>query len=390
MYDALVITGTSGAGKTAVATALTEGKTRFELVRAVTTRKRREDDKENQYEYLEVEQFGELRGQDVLFIETTYREEYYGIRRTAIERVREGGDTPVLVVTPEAARGIVCDDPFEEVDLRPLVAFIDAADRDLDERIRHRGTETDAREREQREADRAFGDCATYALRAGTPKEVSDLIAALWKTRNRSGILPGALIARLVACGTLLENAERRKVKGASYDLSLGDEYYYGGRIHRLSDSEPILTLAPYDYAIVTSHEVADFPLDVAGRFDLAVSLFCQGVILSNGPQVDPGFRGPLFCLLFNTSSSPILLKRRQHYATIEFHKVLRPTVRYTGYYQAKTLIDYLPANAARGAINELKRELEEVRRESKNLQATTWAILSLILAMIAVFVSFR
>ena len=198
------------------------------------------------------------------------------------------------------------------------------------------------------------------------------------------------MITRLVACGTLLQNATRMNVKGASYDLSLGDEYYYGGRIHRLSRREPILTLAPYDYVIVTSHEVADLPLDVSGRFDLAVSLFCQGVILSNGPQVDPGFRGPLFCLLFNTSSSPILLKRRQHYATIEFHRVLSRTVRYTGYYQAKTLIDYLPANAARGAINELKRELEEVRRESKNLQATTWAILSLVLAMIAVFVSFR
>ncbi len=216
------------------------------------------------------------------------------------------------------------------------------------------------------------------------------MIAGLWATRERSGVLPGSLIGRLLACGTLLENAEPGKVEGASYDLRLGDEYFYGGQIHRLSDEEPILTLEPYDYAIVTSHEIADLPREISGRFDLTVGLFCQGVILSNGPQVDPGFRGPLFCLLFNTSSSPILLKRRHHYATIEFHKVLWPTAGYRGHYQAKTLIDYLPTNAARGAINELKRELEEVRKESKGLQGTTWAILSLVLAMIAVFVSFR
>ena len=202
-----------------------------------------------------------MRGQGELFIETTYRSQYYGIRRNAIEKVRDAGSTPVLVVTPEAAKGIVSDDPFEETGLRPFVVFIDAEDKALEERIRHRANEDDPREREQREADRRFGDCAMYIVRGGRPKEVSDLIAALWKTRDRSGILPGAMITRLVVCGTLLQNATRMNVKGASYDLSLGDEYYYGGRIHGLSKREPILTLAPYDNVIVTSHEVADLPL---------------------------------------------------------------------------------------------------------------------------------
>jgi deoxycytidine triphosphate deaminase len=179
-------------------------------------------------------------------------------------------------------------------------------------------------------------------------------------------------------------------VSGASYDLSLGDEYFYGGKIHTLSEKDPILTVHPYDYAIVTSHELADLPRDVSARFDLAVNLFCQGLILSNGPQVDPGFRGTLFSLLFNTSSSPVLLKRRQHYATIEFHKLVAPTYGYQGQYQSKRLLDYLPANAAQGAINELKKELEQVRSESKSLQNTTFAILSLILALIALLVSLR
>ncbi len=389
MYDTLVITGTGGAGKTTVARMLSERRRRFEVVQAVTTRQRREDDIDGQYEYVEMQEFGRLRGGGELLIEARYREQSYGVRRSAAESVRGGGGIPVLVITPEAARRAVSDDPFQDADWRPLVVFIDAKDGVLDRRIEARGV--DARsEHDQREADRVFGRYATYTVRAGSPEEVADLIAGLWTTRDRSGVLPGPLIARLLACGTLLENAEPSKVEGASYDLRLGDEYFYGGQIHRLSDEEPILTLEPYDYAIVTSHEVADLPREVSGRFDLTVGLFCQGVILSNGPQVDPGFRGPLFCLLFNTSSSPILLKRRQHYATIEFHKVLWATAGYTGHYQAKTLIDYLPTNAARGAINELKRELEEVRKESKGLQGTTWAILSLVLAMIAVFVSFR
>lgn len=63
-----------------------------------------------------------------------------------------------------------------------------------------------------------------------------------------------------------------------------------------------------------------------------------------------------MFCLLLNTSSSPVLLKRRQHYATLEFHKLVEPMYSYGGQYQAKNLLHYLPSNAARGAINELKK----------------------------------
>jgi hypothetical protein len=134
---------------------------------------------------------------------------------------------------------------------------------------------------------------------------------------------------------------------------------------------------------------VANFPRDVCGRFDLTVSLFCQGIILSNGPQVDPGFQGPLFCLLLNTSSSPVLLKRRQHYATLEFHELIEPTHIYRGQYREKTLIDYLPSNAARGAINELKKELERVRAESTRLRDLTWAFLAMVLAILSLWAVF-
>ena len=390
MYDALVITGTSGAGKTTVARSLAKMDLRLELVPAVTTRGRRDDDSSGQYEYIGRDEFEKLCGLETLLIETTYRDHRYGIRRTAVERVRKAGKTPLLVITPEAAKQIDVEDPFEDTEYRPFIVFIDAEDAVLDDRIAPRSTGVRHEILAQRQADRICASCAAYTLRTGIADDVRNLIVALWKSRDRSGVLPGLLIRRLVLCGTLLENASLGNVSGASYDLSLGDEYFYGGRIHRLSKRSPILTLAPYDYAIVTSNEVADFPRDVSGRFDLAVGLFCQGAILSNGPQVDPGFRGPLFCLLFNTSSSPIMLKRRQHYATIEFHKVLALTEGYKGPYQARTLLDYLPSNASQGAINELKKEVEQLRKEAQNLQATTWAILSLILAMIAVFVSFR
>jgi len=127
----------------------------------------------------------------------------------------------------------------------------------------------------------------------------------------------------MIECRMLLENADPNNSTGAAYDLSIGDEYYYGGNIKTLTDNEPFILIEPYDYAIVTSKETTNFPKDITGRFDLSVSLFCQGIILSNGPQVDPGFKGRLFCLLFNTSNALVFLKRGQHYATLEFHKLI-------------------------------------------------------------------
>ena len=390
MYNALVITGTSGSGKSTVAKELVGEEPGLGLVKAVTTRARRNDDDSDQYEYVGRDEFARIEEGDELMIATSYRGERYGIRQRAVDGVRSEGKVPLLVITPESANEMAKVDPLGSVGDRPLIVYIDGTDGRLDRRLSEREVGGGVDAQEQRAVDRGFSDAGVYNVRKGSVEDVRELVLRLWRSRDLVGVVPGMLIERLIACGTLLEGGELCNISGASYDLSLGDEYFYGGKIHWLSEREPILTVEPYDYAIVTSREVADLPRDVSGRFDLRVSLFCQGVILSNGPQVDPGFRGPLFCLLFNTSNHPVLLKRGEHYATIEFHKLWVPTRRYSGPYQAKTLVDYLPSNAARGAINELKKELEEVRKEAKNLQGATWGILSLILAVIAIFVSFQ
>jgi len=73
-------------------------------------------------------------------------------------------------------------------------------------------------------------------------------------------------------------------VQGASYDLTLGDEYFNNGNIKTLNDRNPFIKMKPGEYVLVSSKEIARLPKDIAGRFDITVSLFCKGVILSNGP----------------------------------------------------------------------------------------------------------
>jgi guanylate kinase/deoxycytidine triphosphate deaminase len=392
--EGLVVTGAKASGKTTIVRRLCELDSRFAHVKAVTTRPKRPDDREDEFEFLSNEEFEDLKARDELRVHAHYFGNNYGIKKSAIAAELARKKIPVLTITPESAVkffGVTKDGVATASDSSPayLLIFLRWPDEVLEQRSSDRGDADETQERQkQREHDNSFQGQFTYVLDRTEVDDCARLLSALW--HNESGILSARLIHLLLKCGTLLSGADAEKVAPASYDLQLGDKIFYGGRIQQLNDANPIHLIEPYDYAIVTSRESAQFPADIAARFDLTVSLFCQGVILSNGPQVDPGFTGPLFCLLLNTSSSPVALKRGQHYATLEFHRLPEPTYPYSGPYLKKELIDYLPSNAAQGAINTLKKEIEGLRAESGRLQNLIVSIIALLLAFLAVWVALK
>lgn len=240
----------------------------------------------------------------------------------------------------------------------------------------------------------AEGGLYTYIIEGRTAKETTALISDFWAFRATGGMLSKRLISSYISHKQLIwpgNAGYADKISPSSYDLSLGDDYYYGGNIFTLCEKQPFLQIDPYDYAIVSSAETVNMPKDISGRFDVSVSLFCQGVILSNGTQIDPGFCGKLFCLLFNTSNKPIYLKRGDHFVTLEFCKLLEVTEPYHGKYNYKTsIVPYIPANALHGAINELKQDLDAIKKENSKLQSIFLGILTLIITLIALLVTIR
>lgn len=361
-FESIIITGTSCAGKTTVAQELCavfrSNNQRFEIVKAVTTREKREDD--TNYEYISDETFDNLKDKGKLVVSTTYRDKKYGIKEKEYEKILDEDKIPVLIITPSSAKELLNNAKRESY----MCFFLDAPDDQLLERweVREKqkaDSETRKLFKKQNDTDRTFQSAAHYSLCNADVSKTASLIELLWDHRSQGGALSKKMIELMIDCGMLLKNANPEMIKGASYDLCLGDEYYYGGEIKKLSDTKPFLTIEPYDYAIVSCKEIAWLPRDIIAKFGLSVGLFCQGIILSNGPQIDPGFRGTLFCLLFNTSNRAVHLKRGRHYATIEFVKTLGYADPYDGKYQEKeSIIDYIPANALHGAINELKKEV--------------------------------
>ena len=384
-FESIIITGTSCAGKSTIAQKLCDKvDVRFEQVKAITTRNRRQDDLN--YEYVSNEEFDQLLADQNLLVNSTYRGEKYGIKKEEYNKVLSQNKIPLLIITPVSAAELLAENKEKYMSV-----FLDSQDDILLDRFIERSRNTaDEKEKksffEQNEIDRRYQDKTHYIIDNIDPGSTVSLITLLWEHQNRGGALSQKIITSMIKCGMLLRNADPKMVRGASYDLRLGDEYYYDGKIQELSDKKPFLTIEPYDYAIVSCIETAWMPRDIIAKFGLTVGLFCQGVILSNGPQIDPGFRGTLFCLLFNTSNRAVHLKRGKHYATIEFNKLIGYAEPYEGKYQGKThIIDYIPENALHGAINELKKEVEQLKTESRIMQNIYLGVVALMFAIISI-----
>lgn len=390
-FESIILTGTSCAGKTTIANKLAEvysSTRKFEIVNAVTTRNRRPDD--SGYQYISDEDFSKMLESDSLLLHSEYRGKKYGIIKKDYSDILEKGNIPILIITPAAASDCIKKDSSKYMSV-----FLDADNEILLERQENR-KKTEARRilnedeilqiKAQQDIDRNYSKCVHYFLKNNEISITAGLIAFLWEHQYDGGGLAYRQIRDMISCGMLLKNADTTMINGASYDLRLGDEYYYNGKICTLSEKTPFLTIEPYDYAIVSCKETACIPRDIIAKFGLTVGLFCQGIILSNGPQIDPGFQGTLFCLLFNTSNQAVHLKRGQHYATIEFNKLMGYANPYEGKYQGRdSIIDYIPANALHGAINELKHDVEKLRSENHTMQNIYLGVVALMFAIISI-----
>ena len=365
--DGIIISGASGAGKSTIAQKIVELIPDSVIVQSTTTRSKRDDEEDLFYSFVTQKNFVELRKDKKLLTDITYRNSSYAIERKTVDDILAANRIPILIVSPDSIDKILSVENYSHFSS----FFLDASDDELNRRLLARDGNVDEDVKIQREQDRLLIPSYHYYLLNITIDSTCELVKTLARFYNIGGVIPERIIRLMIECGLLIqEYSDIKNISGASYDMTLGDEYSYGGDICNLTDGDPFIHIEAYDCAIVCSKEKFAFPRDISARFDLSVGLFCQGIILSNGPQVDPGFHGPLFCLLFNTSNQRISLKKGQHYATIEFHKLLESTQPYKGQYQNKEkIMQYLPHQPVKGAGSEIRESLEKVREEAELLR---------------------
>jgi deoxycytidine triphosphate deaminase len=176
---------------------------------------------------------------------------------------------------------------------------------------------------------------------------------------------------------------EPRCFKHASYDLRLGHEFVLPGVVGQNKgqleigrcDKTGLLAIPSYGSAIVSTYETINLPSNVAGRFDLRIRHALEGLIVQMGTQIEPGYKGPLYALLHNTSDQPRVLKYGDYESrpfTIEFQFTSVPS-RPPPKKPRQTIRDFIPPQYARGGVNLVLEKINEVQA-----QFTTWKFLAI------------
>ena len=175
------------------------------------------------------------------------------------------------------------------------------------------------------------------------------------------------LIKRLTEAETF-ESIDSDKIQATTYDLCVGEAHIVYNenepeKIYIGDDNERLelfsadnfkrqdeikmekLTIAPYGSALIQLDEIIDtysvyntHTVLIVGRFDLKLHNVSQGLISQQATQVEPFYKGRLFCYIHNLSSKPHILSFGEPFATIEFLYVSK----LNNSYQQKNLIEIL------------------------------------------------
>ncbi len=111
------------------------------------------------------------------------------------------------------------------------------------------------------------------------------------------------------------------RLKPAAYELSVGDECYIGGKYKKLTDDDPTIKLEPFEVAVIKTAETLFMPRFMIARWNIRVKWAYKGLLWVGGPQVDPGYKGHLFCPLYNLSDKPVRIDKGEEIAVIDFVK---------------------------------------------------------------------
>jgi len=190
-------------------------------------------------------------------------------------------------------------------------------------------------------------DCV-YCLYAQTPIQSSLLSRSpsenqhVQLTGGSATLMDHNSIKQAIDSGKLkIDGFDEKSLNPASYDARIG-KWAFSSSVKQKTDveSKGSILLEPGDFAVVTTFEKFELPLDVAGLIGIRSHYARKGIIELSGPQVDPGFKGVLVIGLFNASPRGIIIPYKEPFLTIDFVQLVQPAKEgYKGPYQDQDTI---------------------------------------------------
>lgn len=190
----------------------------------------------------------------------------------------------------------------------------------------------------------------------------------------------------------LLENYDEKNIQTCSYDLRLGDQYYFykedDNETVNVSSLKPngVLRIPPNAICYVMTEETVNMPQDLTASISLSFGLIKSGVMLAAQPPYDPGYHGKTVALLHNLSNETVEIRRGDHVLNMVFMKLTsQVSATYDGSYQGLSDLNDYCKEVKVGAVFELKQQLDKERKNLNNLLPHLLTVITVIIAVLTV-----
>lgn len=197
-----------------------------------------------------------------------------------------------------------------------------------------------------------------------------------------------------------IEPLNMENIQSASYDLTLGNEYYICTEsdvpdIKHLKKGEN-LKIPPRATFFVISHEKLYIPLDLCASVSLAFGLIKKGIIFAVQPPIDPGYHGAIVALMHNMSDEEIVLEQGRHILNVVYYQLSEAVSEedaYQGAYDDITLKKFCTEAVRHSAIVKLTDEAKEASTKAEEAavaaERASHKTLSKIITIITVVLAF-
>lgn len=144
------------------------------------------------------------------------------------------------------------------------------------------------------------------------------------------GVLGKKEIIALMGNASLVRNGDVNRVRGASYDMTVGP-IFVDGKIRKSSTELVSERVEPGGVINIFTSEVLDLPNDVCATAFAINSMSSRGFLVLNPGHIDPGFKGALTVKALNIRKVPYVIQSGEPIFTVVFERLPAMTEGYGG-----------------------------------------------------------
>lgn len=186
------------------------------------------------------------------------------------------------------------------------------------------------------------------------------------------------------------------QISHASYNIRVGKKAVVEARDEtiELSDYKEII-LEPFEVAIIETYEKVNIPNNLIARWNIRVTLAYEGLIWVGGPQVDPGYKGHLYCPIYNMSDKKVVLRYKDIIATMDFVQTTEPPSNFVAFnksikpfeaYKQRKLKSALTTHV-QDKMKELDSFKDKIEERLHKLQTTFLTVIGALFATLSILI---